>query len=87
MCYHLYVSINEGDSMIITATELKKNLGKYLDMVSSENVLITKNGKIIAQLSNPVTEKLAALDRLTGLAKSDEDVSLKQIRDERVSRL
>jgi len=36
--------------MIITATELKLNLGKYLDAANDEVIVITKNGKAIANL-------------------------------------
>lgn len=37
---------NHEYSKIITATELKKNLGKYLDYVSDNNeVIVTKNGE------------------------------------------
>ena len=43
----------EDKPMTITATELKKNLGKYLELVSNEDICITKNGKVIAVLSMP----------------------------------
>ena len=36
--------------MSITATELKSNLGKYLDQAATEDIYISKNGKIIAKL-------------------------------------
>jgi prevent-host-death family protein len=36
--------------MEITATEFKTNLGKYLDSVEREDVIITKNGKPVARL-------------------------------------
>jgi prevent-host-death family protein len=36
--------------MEITATEFKTNLGKYLDDVGREDVVITKNGKPVARL-------------------------------------
>ena len=39
--------------MSITATELKMNLGKYLQLAESEDIFITKNGKVVAKLSNP----------------------------------
>ena len=32
--------------MSITATELKNNLGKYLLLSATEDIFITKNGKI-----------------------------------------
>lgn len=37
--------------MLITDTEFELNLEKYL-LVESEDIYITKNGKIIAKLSN-----------------------------------
>ena len=36
----------------ITATEFKENLGKYLELCSTEDVVITKNGKVAGVLSN-----------------------------------
>ena len=41
--------------MIVTATEFKSNLGKYLDMVATQDVYITKNGKNIARLTSPAS--------------------------------
>ena len=70
--------------MIITATELKTNLGKYLDMVSDEEIIITKNGKNIARLSRPESEKVALLDSLVGVAKKAGDMSVDDIRLERL---
>ena len=37
--------------MSITATELKENLSKYLLLSATEDVYITKNGKIVSKLS------------------------------------
>ena len=39
--------------MSITATELKSNLGKYLMLAETEDIYITRNGKVVAKLSNP----------------------------------
>ena len=36
----------------VTATEFKKNLGKYLTLCSSEDIIITSHGKIKGTLSN-----------------------------------
>lgn len=42
----------ENNTPVITATELKSNLGKYLDMVSNDQeVIITKNGKKAIRLT------------------------------------
>ena len=53
--------------MIITATEFKTNLGKYLEMAASQDIFITKNGKNIARLTSPTVNKLALLDDLVGI--------------------
>ena len=37
----------------VTSTELKKNLSHFLALSQQEEVYITKNGKIIAVLSDP----------------------------------
>ena len=34
--------------MSITATELKNNLGKYLLLSATEDIFITKNGKVLS---------------------------------------
>ena len=72
--------------MIITATQFKTNLKKYLEAAASEDVLITKNGKIIAQLSKPQAEKLAILNTLVGCASSSRFSNLEDIREERLSK-
>lgn len=53
--------------MIVTATEFKTNLGKYLEMATMQDVFITKNGKSIARLTSPSVNKLAVLDALVGI--------------------
>ncbi len=46
-----------GEGVVITATELKQNLGKYMDYVEQQNeVVITKNGNKIARLTPYVTD-------------------------------
>ena len=72
--------------MTITATEFKLNLGKYLDMVDKEEIIITKNGKSIARLSKPESEKIALLDSLVGVAKNVNIDDLNTIRTERLAR-
>ncbi|MBR4427378.1 MAG: type II toxin-antitoxin system Phd/YefM family antitoxin [Spirochaetales bacterium] len=57
--------------MSITATELKQNLGYYLALAATENIYITKNGKDIAVLSNPVEMKISHLNSLKGIIPND----------------
>ena len=50
-------SINYKEGVVISATELKQNLGKYLDIVEGQNdVVITKNGNKVARLTPYVTD-------------------------------
>jgi prevent-host-death family protein len=50
-------SIKYQEGVVITATELKQNLGKYLDLAESQNdVVITKNGAKVARLTPYVTD-------------------------------
>lgn len=71
--------------MTITATEFKLNLGKYLEMVDEEEIIITKNGKSIARLSKPESEKIALLDSLVGVAKNIRNEDLDALRTERLA--
>lgn len=50
-------SINYKEGVVVTATEFKQNLGKYLDYAEQQNdVVITKNGSKIARLTPYVTD-------------------------------
>lgn len=60
--------------MSITATELKKNLGKYLMLSATEDVFITKNGRIIAKLTNPHQNRVDTARSLFGILPSDADI-------------
>jgi len=53
--------------MPVTATELKMNLGKYLLLAATQDVLISKNGKIIAKLCSPYKKKMELVDSLIGI--------------------
>ena len=50
----------------ITATELKNNLSAYLGKASSEDIIITQYGKMVARLTAPYTDRVAAIDALVG---------------------
>jgi len=70
--------------MLITATEFKTNLGKYLALANQEDIIITKNGKSIAKLTNPNKDKVAMAKSLFGILPPD--ASLEEAREERLSR-
>lgn len=72
-------------AMIITATEFKTNLGKYLELASVQDIFITKNGKNIARLTSPKASKLELLDGLVGVI-AETTVDENMAREERLSR-
>ena len=70
--------------MVITATEFKNNIGKYLTLVDREDVVITRNGKTIAKLTNTREDKVKMAESLFGILPHD--ASIEQSREERLSR-
>lgn len=60
--------------MSISATELKNNLGKYLIISATEDVFITKNGKVIAKLTNPYQDRVETAKSLFGILPKDADI-------------
>lgn len=48
--------------MSITATEFKMNLGKYLMLSQTEDIYITKNGKVVANSPIPIRTELILQD-------------------------
>lgn len=72
--------------MIVTATEFKTNLSKYLELAVTQDIFITKNGKNIARLTSPSVNKLAVLDNLVGISPQTDGLDEKSIREERLER-
>jgi antitoxin (DNA-binding transcriptional repressor) of toxin-antitoxin stability system len=70
--------------VLITATEFKNNIGKYLTLAAKEEIIITKNGKSIAKLTNTNADKVEVAKSLFGILPSD--ASLEQAREERLSK-
>lgn len=65
----------------ITATELKRNLGKYLMLVATEDIFITKNGKVVTKLSHPHQARVKLAKSLFGILPAD--VTLEEAKAER----
>ncbi|MCI9133542.1 MAG: type II toxin-antitoxin system prevent-host-death family antitoxin [Lachnospiraceae bacterium] len=72
--------------MIVTATELKSNLGKYLELAARQDIFITKNGKNIACLTSPTIDKMAVLDNLVGIIPEQDAEAEEEARGERLAR-
>lgn len=69
-------------NMSITATELKNNLGKYLLLSATEDIFITKNGKVIAKLTNPHQDRVETAKSLFGILPKD--ATIEEARSERL---
>ncbi len=71
--------------MSITATELKVNLSKYLLLAQTEDVFITRNGKVIAKLTNPYQDRVDVAKSLFGVLSPD--ITLEDAREERLDNI
>lgn len=71
--------------MSITATELKENLSKYLVLAESEDVFITKNGKVVAKLTNPFQNRVDVAKSLFGAVPNE--ITLEEANEERLSKI
>lgn len=60
-----------GEFMSISATELKLNLEKYLTLSETEDVFITKNGKVVAKITNPNADRVEMAKSLFGIIPAD----------------
>ncbi|MCD8379309.1 MAG: type II toxin-antitoxin system Phd/YefM family antitoxin [Lachnospiraceae bacterium] len=71
--------------MVVTATEFKTNFGRYLDLLTQEDIFITRNGKPIAKVTNPNT---SAVDSISGIltGKLPDNFDVKDLREERLDR-
>ena len=66
----------------ISVSDLKINAGKYVAMAQTQDILITKNGKLIARLTTAKPDKVSAAQALFGLLPSN--VDLDREREERL---
>lgn len=71
--------------MSITATELKQNLGKYLLLAETEEIFITRNGKVVAKLSNPYQDRVDIAKSLFGIIPAD--ITVEEAQEERISNI
>lgn len=71
--------------MIVSATELKSNLGKYLELAARQDIFITRNGRNIARLTSPAIDKLAVLDNLVGIIPAQDAAAEEAAREERLA--
>ena len=71
--------------MSITATEFKKNLGKYLELLEHEDIFISKNGKVIAKLTNPNKNRLGLANSIIGIIP--DSMTLEEAKNKKVEKV
>lgn len=71
--------------MIVTVSELKKNLKKCLETAEKETVYVTNHGKTIAEIRSPLAKRLELIDSLYGSVP--DTVTLEEARKERFKHL
>jgi len=59
--------------MIASSTDVQNNFGKYLELASVQEIVITKNGQPVARLLGLKETVSFLADRLTGLVPGDID--------------
>ncbi|KLU59354.1 hypothetical protein CEB3_c43400 [Peptococcaceae bacterium CEB3] len=53
--------------MIVSSSEFKTNVGRYLSLLGQEEIIITKNGKRVARLIQEKEDKIAIAKSLIGV--------------------
>lgn len=72
--------------MIITATELKNKVGKFLKAAQEEDVIISKNGRYVAKLTAVKEYEYPATQNLVGVFEKAADYSIKNAKKERLKK-
>jgi len=91
--YNKVVRLEEGGFAVqVSSSELKTNLGKYLDLLGAGDIIITRNGRKIAKLVKEEDDVLSEVRSLFGvlagseLARMTEDEIQGIIHEERSKR-
>lgn len=70
--------------MIVTDAELAKDVDRYLTLAETQEISITRDGKVVATLSKPKYNKVLAAKALYGVIPPD--ITIEEARDERLGK-
>ena len=77
--------------MQVALSELKTNVGKYVNLAEKQDIFITRNGKHVAKIIGTNRNRVADMKSLFGIAKlppeyddPNHDPNYDKLRDERV---
>lgn len=59
--------------MIISTTELKRNLDHWMDVSATEDVYVERKGRLVAVISNPYSSLVDIAESLVGVLPGDID--------------
>lgn len=68
--------------MTITASEFRLHLGKYLALAETEDIYISRNGKVSVKLVSSKQDKVEAMQSLFGCISAD--ITLEEAKEERL---
>lgn len=71
--------------MSIPVTEFRNHIGKYLKLSATEDIFITRNGKVVSKLTGANPDRVDLATSLFGVLP--DDISLEQAREERLGRI
>ena len=57
--------------MLVSVSELKIDVGKYIDLAETQDVFITKNGEQVAKIVSTKIDKVAAMKSIFGAIPPD----------------
>ncbi len=60
--------------MLVTNEELKNNIEKYLALSVTEDVLITRDDRVVAKLTNPNQDRIKTAKSLFGIFPTDANI-------------
>ena len=69
----LLYNMTSADMKTVNISEFRANLLKYLEIANTgQQISITSNGKLLATVSQPVNQEVAAREQLAALAATAE---------------
>jgi prevent-host-death family protein len=71
--------------VIASSTDVQNNFGKYLELASGQEIVITKNGSAVARLIGMKVQKKSLSEQLRGIIPADVDEEA--VKAERMARL
>jgi len=65
--------------MTVSLSELKVNVGKYVDLSDAQDIYITKNGKQVAKIVSTKIDRVAMMESLFGIIPRDVDMDAERM--------